>query len=155
MYHEIIIVGNLGKDPEMRYLPSGKAVTNFNVAANRQYTGSDGAQVKETIWFRITVWEKQAENCNQYLHRGSKVLVVGRLTPDPETGGPRLWKNNQGYAAASFEVTASTVRFLSSKGEGDGENGKEGREGIPMGPEGDAISDGGTGIADDDSQIPF
>jgi single-strand DNA-binding protein len=119
MYHTIIIVGNLGKDPEMRYLASGQAVTSFNVATNRQYTGSDGQPVKETIWFRISVWGKQAESCNQYLKKGSKVLVEGRLTPDPATGGPRLWNRQDGTPAASFEVNAATVRFLSSRGDGD------------------------------------
>ncbi|MBN2551107.1 MAG: single-stranded DNA-binding protein [Anaerolineales bacterium] len=115
MFHTIIIVGNLGRDPEMRYLPSGQAVTNFSVATSRQYTGSDGNQVKETIWFRITAWGKQAETCNQYLKKGSKVLVEGRLNPDPSTGGPRIWTKNDGSSGASFEVTASTVRFLSSR----------------------------------------
>ena len=117
MYHTIIIVGNLGRDPEMRFTPSGQAVTNFSVATNRQYTASDGNQVKETIWFRVSTWGKQAETCNQYLKRGSKVLVEGRLVPDQATGGPRLWTRQDGTAAASFEVSASTVRFLSSRGE--------------------------------------
>jgi len=120
MYHTIIIVGNLGKDPEMRYTPSGQAVTNFNVATSRQYTGSDGNQVKETIWFRISAWGKQAETCNQYLRKGSKVLVEGRLIPDGSTGGPRLWQRQDGTTSASFEVSASTVRFLSSRGEEEG-----------------------------------
>ena len=118
MYHTIIIVGNLGRDPEMRYTPSGQAVTNMNVATNRQYTGSDGAPVKETIWFRVSVWGKQAETCNQYLRKGSKVLVEGRLTPDPKTGGPRGWQGQSG-PGASFEISANTVRFLSSRGEDD------------------------------------
>ena len=117
MYHTIIIVGNLGRDPEMRYTPAGQAVTNFSVATSRQYTGSDGNQVKETVWFRISAWGKQAETCNQYLRKGSKVLVEGRLTPDPSTGGPRLWQRQDGTTSASFEVSASTVRFLSSRGE--------------------------------------
>ena len=86
MYHTIIIVGNLGKDPEMRYTPSGQAVTSFSVATSRQYTGQNGQKVKETIWFRVSAWGKQAETCNQYLRKGSKVLVEGRLTPDPSTG---------------------------------------------------------------------
>jgi single-strand DNA-binding protein len=119
MYHTVIVVGNLGKDPEMRYIPSGQAVTNFNVATSRQYTGSDGQQVKETVWFRVAVWGKQAESCNQYLKKGSKVLVEGRLTPDPATGGPRLWTRQDGTATSSYELNASTVRFLSSRGEGD------------------------------------
>jgi len=117
MYHTIIIVGNLGKDPEMRYLPSGQAVTNFNVATNRKYTGSDGQQVEETIWFRVSAWGKQGEACNQYLKRGSKVLVEGRLTPDKVTGGPAIWTKQDGTAGASFEVNAATVKFLSSRGE--------------------------------------
>ena len=117
MYHTIIIVGNLGRDPEMRYTPSGQAVTNFSVATNRQYTASDGAQVKETIWFRVSAWGRQAETCNQYLKKGSKVLVEGRLTPDKETGGPRIWARQDGTSAASFEVSASTIRFLSARGE--------------------------------------
>ena len=117
MYHTIIIVGNLGRDPEMRYTPAGQAVTNFSVATSRQYTGSDGNQVKETVWFRISAWGKQAETCNQYLRKGSKVLVEGRLTPDPSTGGPRLWQRQDGTTSANFEVSASTVRFLSSRGE--------------------------------------
>ncbi len=120
MYHTIIIAGNVGKDPEMRYTPSGQAVTSFSVATNRQYTTGNGEQVKETIWFRISTWGKQAEICNQYVKKGSKVLIEGRLTPDKNTGGPRVWTKQDGSAGASFEVTASTVRFLSSRGEGGG-----------------------------------
>ena len=123
MYHTIVIVGNVGKDPEMRYTPSGQAVTSFSVATNRQYTASNGETVKETIWFRVTTWGKQAEVCNQYVKKGSKVLVEGRLTPDKNTGGPRIWTKQDGSAGASFEVTASTVRFLSSRGEGGGDGG--------------------------------
>lgn len=117
MYHTIIIVGNLGRDPEMRYTPGGQAVTNFSVATSRQYTTSDGNQVKETTWFRVSTWGKQAETCNQYLQKGSKVLVEGRIVCDPETGGPKLWTRQDGTPAASFEVSASTVRFLSSRSE--------------------------------------
>ena len=119
MYHTIIIVGNLGKDPEMRYTPSGQAVTSFSVASNRKYTSSNGEQVNETIWFRISAWGKQAEICNQYLKKGSKVLVEGRLTPDKNTGGPRIWQKQDGSSGASFEVNAQTVRFLSTRGEAD------------------------------------
>jgi single-strand DNA-binding protein len=117
MYHTIIIVGNLGRDPEMRYTPAGQAVTSFSVATNRQYTTGSGEQVKETVWFRISAWGKQAEICNQYLKKGSKVLIEGRLTPDKETGGPRIWSGQDGKARASFEVTAQTVRFLSTRAE--------------------------------------
>ena len=88
MYQHITIVGRLGRDPEMRYTPSGQAVTSFNVATDRQYTDANGQKVKETTWFRVSVWGKQAETTNQYLKKGSMVLVDGRLTPDPKTGGP-------------------------------------------------------------------
>ena len=117
MYHTIIIVGNVGRDAEMRYTPSGAAVASFSVATNRQYTASSGEKVKETVWFRISAWGKQAEVCNQYVNKGRKVLVEGRLTADPDTGGPRVWTGQDGSQRASFEVTAGTVRFLSSRGE--------------------------------------
>jgi single-strand DNA-binding protein len=117
MYHTILIVGNLGGDPEMRYTPSGQAVTNFSVATNRQYTASSGETVKETIWFRVSAWGRTAETCNQYLRKGSRVLVEGRMTPDNATGGPRIWTRQDGTAAASYEVTANVVRFLSTRAE--------------------------------------
>ncbi|WKZ41359.1 MAG: single-stranded DNA-binding protein [Anaerolineales bacterium] len=119
MYHTLIIVGNVGRDPEMRYTPTGQAVTSFSVATSRQYTAGNGEQVKETIWFRVSTWGKTAEACNQYLKKGSKVLIEGRLTPDKATGGPRIWTKQDGSAGSSFEVTAQTVRFLSSRNEGD------------------------------------
>jgi single-strand DNA-binding protein len=122
MYHTIILVGNLGKDPEMRYTPSGQSVTNFSVASNRSYTGSDGKKVDETTWFRVTVWGKQAEFAANYLHKGSKVLVEGRLTPG-ENGGPRIWDGSDGQPNASYEVTASTVRKLSSDGHAEDADG--------------------------------
>jgi single-strand DNA-binding protein len=141
MYHTIIIVGNLGKDPEMRYLASGQAVTSFNVATSRQYTGSDGQLVKETVWFRITVWGKQAETCNQYLKKGRQVLVEGRLSPDQATGGPKIWTRQDGTAGASFEVTANTVRFLGRAGDEESYQGGS--------AESSSVSDGG------DEAIPF
>lgn len=139
MFHTIIIVGNLGRDPEMRYTPSGQAVTSFSVASSRQYTGNNGQTVKETIWFRVSAWGKQAETCNQYLKKGSKVVVEGRLTPDPNTGSPRIWNRQDGTAGTSYEVNASTVRFLTPRtgegGEGAGaaEEGSYGEdENIPF-----------------------
>ena len=135
MYHQILIVGNVGKDPEMRYTPSGQAVTSFSVATNRQYSTGNGEQVKETIWFRVTTWGKQAEVCNQYVKKGSKVLIEGRLTPDKVTGGPRIWTTKEGTANTSFEVNASTVRFLSARS--DGTTQQEHHEGMEVSPEED------------------
>ena len=119
MYQTTIIVGNVGRDPEMRYTPSGQAVTSFSVATNRQYTNNNGETVKETIWFRVSAWGNTGETCNQYLKKGSKVLVEGRLTADPATGGPRIWQAQDGSSRTSFEVSAQTVRFLSSRSETD------------------------------------
>lgn len=116
-YHTIILVGNLGRDPEMRYTPSGQAVTSFSVATNRVYTASDGQQVKETIWFRVTTWGKNAESCNTYLKKGSSVLVEGRLSPDLATGSPKIFTRSDGSPGTSFEVTASVVRFLTGRSE--------------------------------------
>lgn len=122
-YHTIIVVGRLGKDPEMRYTPSGQAVASFSIASDRQYTAADGTQVKETIWFRVSVWGKQAETVNQYLSKGKMVLVEGRLTPDAKTGGPRIYQRQDGTSGSSFEISASTVRFLSPRSEGGGGGG--------------------------------
>lgn len=116
-YQKVVIVGNLGRDPEMRYTPSGQAVTNFSVATNRQYTASSGERVKETTWFRVSAWGRQAETCSQYLKTGSRVLIEGRLNPDKETGGPRMWTGQDGQARASFELTADRVVFLTSRDE--------------------------------------
>jgi single-strand DNA-binding protein len=144
MYQTIIIVGNVGRDPEMRYTPAGQAVTSFSVATNRQYTNNNGESVKETIWFRVSAWGKTGETCNQYLKKGSKVLVEGRLTADPATGGPRVWTGQDGSPRASFEVSAQTVRFLSSRSE----MAEPGLGGVPAADEGAAP--GG-----DEGDIPF
>jgi single-strand DNA-binding protein len=118
-FHTIIIVGNLGRDPEMRYLPSGQGVTSFSVASSRSYTNNQGEKIDETIWFRVSVFGKSAESCNQYLKKGSKVLVEGRLQAD-KNGSPRVWTRQDGTPGASFEVVAGTVRFLSSRGDSAG-----------------------------------
>jgi single-strand DNA-binding protein len=112
MYHTIIVVGNVGKDAEMRYTPNGKAVTSFSVATNRQYASGNGEQVKETIWFRVQAWGKMAEVCNQYVKKGMKVLVEGTLIAD-KSGNPKIWKNGAGESCAAFEVNAATVKFMS------------------------------------------
>ena len=109
MFHKIIIVGRLGADPEQKYTADGKAVTTFSVAASNRKD--------ETVWFRVSTWDKQAETCNQYLHKGSKVLVEGALRADG-AGNPRVYERKDGLGwAASFEVVASSVKFLSGKDE--------------------------------------
>jgi single-strand DNA-binding protein len=140
MYQKLTIVGNLGQDPEMRYTPDGTPVTNFSVATNRRWTNADGSQGEETVWFRVTVWRRMAEVCNEYLEKGRQVLVEGRLRPDPQTGGPRVWTDRNGNPRASFEVTAQTVQFL-----GRGVGGPaQGAADVPEEPP-----------ADEEEEIPF
>jgi single-strand DNA-binding protein len=147
MFHKIIFVGNLGRDPELRYMPDGQAVTNLNVACNRRWNNSvSGEQEEETTWYRVSVWGKQAEACNEYLEKGRQVLVEGRLKPDPATGGPRLWTRQDGSVGASFEVVASSVQFLGNgNGNGNG-NGKGNGNGRSQHEEPDY---------EDDESIPF
>ena len=119
MYQKIIVVGNLGRDPEMRYMPDGTAVTSFSVATSRRWTDrATGQPAEETTWFRVSVWGRQAETANEYLSKGRKVLVEGQITPDRNTGGPRLWTAQDGTVRASFEIRADSVRFLSARDEG-------------------------------------
>jgi single-strand DNA-binding protein len=137
MYHKIVIAGYLGRDPEMRYTPQGTPVTNFSVAASRRWTNADGTRGEETVWFRVTAWRRLAETCNQYLSKGQPVLVEGRLRPDPETGGPRIWTGQDGVARASFEINALDIRFLGRRDEGIAAIPEEGEvemeeEGIPF-----------------------
>ena len=125
MYQKLLIVGNLGQDPEMRYMPDGQAVTNFSLACNRRWNDrATGEQQEEVTWYRVSVWGRQAEAANQYLSKGRQVLIEGRLRPDPATGGPRLWTRNDGSIGASFEVVADRVQFLG--GNGNGTNGANG-----------------------------
>jgi single-strand DNA-binding protein len=112
-YQKITIVGNLGRDPEMRYTPTGDAVTSFSVATNRRWTNQDGSKSEETVWFRVTAWRKQAEIAAEYLKKGRQVMVEGRITPDKDTGGPRVWTGQDGVARSSYEVTAQNIVFLS------------------------------------------
>ena len=141
MYQQIIIVGNLGSDPEMRYMPDGTAVTNFSVATNRKWTDGNGNPQEEVTWFRVSAWGRQAETTNQYLAKGSKVLVEGQLRPDPATGGPRIWtRGSDGTVGASYEIKADTVRFLPSASD----------------PSIYAPSAGGeTAVAQEEDDIPF
>jgi single-strand DNA-binding protein len=115
MYQKIILAGNLGRDPEMRYTPDGTPVTNFSVATTERWTGQDGQQQERTTWWRVTAWRRLAETCNQYLSKGRAVLVEGRMNPDPETGNPRVYTRTDGTPGASYEVTAFTVKFLGGR----------------------------------------
>ncbi len=102
MFHKLIIAGHCGNEPTMKYTTDGKAVTTFSVAASNRKD--------ETAWFRVTTWDKQAETCNQYLHKGSKVLVEGALKAEPN-----VYQRKDGTWASSYELTAESVRFLDGK----------------------------------------
>jgi len=114
MYQRTEFIGRVGKDCELRYQPNGKAVGSFSVAVNEKR-----GETKTTIWYRVTVWERQAEVCGEYVKKGMLVFVEGRLTPDASTGGPRVFTRQDGTTGASYEVSASTVRFLSGKDEAE------------------------------------
>ena len=101
----MIIIGNVGSDPEMRYTPNGNPVTSFSVATNRRWTSSDGEQQEETEWFRVNAWNRLAETCNQYVSKGMKVYVEGRLKSSP-------WMGNDGQPRAGNEISASEIKFL-------------------------------------------
>ena len=146
MYQKVVIVGNLGTDPEMRYTPSGQAVTNFSIATNRKWTDGQGNQQDETVWFRVSTWGKLAEVCNQYLSKGRQVMVEGRLRADPETGGPRIWTAQDGSTRASYELTALEVKFLGTRGDGGGYSDSSDSSG-------DAPAAPGPGMTED--EIPF
>ena len=103
--NKILIIGNLGTDPEMRYTPNGNPVTSFNVATNRTYTTSEGEKREETEWFRVVAWNQLAEQCNQYLTKGRKVYVEGRLKSD-------TWTGNDGQLRFTNEINANQVVFL-------------------------------------------
>jgi single-strand DNA-binding protein len=112
-YHQTIIVGNLGSDPEKRYLPSGDPVTNFNVAVNESWTDRQTNERREkTTWYRVAVYGRQAEVVAQYLSKGRQVMVVGTVEANAFMG-------NDGQARASLDLRARDVRFLSG-GSGDG-----------------------------------
>ncbi len=103
--NKIILIGNVGTDPEMRFTPSGNPVTSFRLATNRVYTTADGERKQETEWFTIVTWRKQAESCNQFLTKGQRVYVEGSLRT-------RAWEGRDGQKRVTAEVIASRVLFL-------------------------------------------
>jgi len=111
MYQKLIIIGNLGRDPEMRYTQDGTPVTSFSVATNRRWTDASGQQQERTVWFRVSAWRRLAETCNQYLSKGRRVLVEGEIQE------PRVWQGQDGQWRASLDVTARAVKFLGGRGD--------------------------------------
>ena len=116
-WHQTIIVGNLGGDPELRYLQSGRAVCNLSVAVNESWRDrNSGEQRERTTWYRVAAWGPLAETCNTYLSKGSQVMVIGNVSA-------RGYLNNNGEAAASLDLTARDVRFLGGRGDQSGDYG--------------------------------
>jgi single-strand DNA-binding protein len=135
--NKVMLIGNVGKDPEMRYTANGKAVTSFSLACNRSYTGPDGERREDTDWFDVVTWEKLAELCSQFLTKGSQAYVEGRLQT-------RSWEGQDGQKRYKTEVVANTVLFLGSRGGG-------GQRGM------DRMDDGGMGGGPpvDPDDLPF
>ena len=113
MYQHITLIGNLGRDPELRYTPAGQAVLDMSMATKETWKDQAGEKQDRTTWWKVSVWGKQAENCNQYLKKGSRLLVEGTMRGD-ENGNPRTFQKKDGTTGTSFELTAKDVRFLSS-----------------------------------------
>jgi single-strand DNA-binding protein len=105
MYNKIMVIGNLGRDPEMRYTPQGTPVTTFSIATNRVSTDAAGERREETEWFTVIAWRQLAELCNQYLSKGRRAFVEGRLRS-------RTWEGNDGRPHFVNEIIADQVRFL-------------------------------------------
>jgi single-strand DNA-binding protein len=112
--NKVMLIGNVGKDPEMRYTANGKAVTTFSLACNRSYGGHDGERREDTEWFEIVTWDKLAELCSQFLQKGRQAYVEGRLQT-------RSWEGQDGQKRYRTEVVANTVLFLGGGAGGGGQ----------------------------------
>jgi len=125
--NKVMIIGNVGTEPEMRFTPNGTPVTSFRLATNRLFTTSDGERRKETEWFDVITWRKQAESCNQFLSKGQRVYVEGRLRT-------RSWEGQDGRTQFRVEIQADRVIFLDRRPAAPSELGPE-EESEPLAPE--------------------
>ena len=112
--NKVMVIGNAGADPEMRYTPSGAPVTNFPIATNRVYTNQGGERQEETEWFRVVAWASLAEQVNQFVTKGKKIYVEGRLKSSP-------YMDRNGQARSGNEIIANRVLFLDRMGASDGD----------------------------------
>lgn len=138
-YNRSLLMGNLTRDPELRYIPSGSAVVTLRMAINRNYKSQSGEQKEEVTYVNVVVWGKQAENCAEYLSKGSSVFVEGRLQS-------RQWETDDGQKRSILEVVADRVQFLDRK-----------RSGVPAGESSGSASrpDPGMPVMGTDEDIPF
>ena len=131
--NKVMLIGNLGRDPELRYTQSGQAVANFTLATNEQWTNRNGEREERTEWHRIVVWGRQAEICGEYLSKGRQVYVEGRLQT-------REWEDRDGNKRNTTEVSANKVLMLGPRGEASAEVTESPEPtGPPPGPEKDDI----------------
>jgi single-strand DNA-binding protein len=135
--NKAIILGHLGRDPELRYLQSGQPVCKLNIATSRRYTNKQNESVEETEWHRVSVWGKQAEHCNNFLTKGRQVYVEGRLRTSSY--------DKDGQKHYTTEIVADTVQFIGGRGEGGAEGGAAPREGGGGGGYGGGGGAGGGG----------
>ena len=119
-YNQVILMGNLTKDPELRYIPSGAAVCNFGLAVNKKYTDSQGGKQEDVTFIDIVCWNKLAEACAEYLHKGSPAFVEGRLKQNS-------WETEDGQKRYKHEIVARSVQFLSNGKPGQDED-KDGND---------------------------
>jgi len=110
--NKVMVIGHLGRDPEMRYTPSGRPVTTFTVAVSRSWNTADGERRTETEWFNIVAWGNLAEICKQYLHKGQQVYIEGRLQT-------RRWEDKEGQKHTSVEVVANEMMMLGDRRDGN------------------------------------
>ena len=116
MYQQLILIGHLGTEPEMRYTSSGVPVTNFNMAVSRRWTNAEGQSQEKTTWFRINLWRRQAEIASQYLAKGHRVMIIG------EVDSARPWTDRDGNLRAAIEVTGNELKLMENRnGNGHGE----------------------------------
>jgi single-strand DNA-binding protein len=114
MFQQLILIGNLGSDPEMRYTQSGVPVTSFSLAVNRVWNSQDGQRQEKTIWFRVSAWRRDAELASQYLTKGRQVMVIGEIEE------PRTYQDREGNTRVSLDVTARQIKFIGSRGDNVG-----------------------------------
>lgn len=124
--NKAIIIGNLGKDPEVRFTPSGQAVANFNIATNESWTDKQGQKQERTEWHRIVVWGKLAELCGEYLSKGRQCFVEGRIQT-------REWTDKEGKKNYTTEIVAQNVQFLGGRPQGQGGGQQQREEQLPPG----------------------
>ncbi|MBI4299393.1 MAG: single-stranded DNA-binding protein [Chloroflexi bacterium] len=124
--NKLIVIGNLGTDPEMRYTPKGNPVTSFRIATSRFYTTPEGERRQDTEWFTVVAWNQLAEQCNQFLSKGRKIYVEGRLRS-------HTWEGQDGKTRFRNEIVANRVLFLDRQGSTSPTE-EEGRE-VPQGAE--------------------